>query len=200
LLPAAGAQEFGQIAQEFRRNSDALRGHSWKSKVVFTMDGQVRSTELYQVHYGKDGTMTRELIRSEGKRTKQQEAAEVSLSSIQELIDGYTHMNPDSFRAAFGDNPRWVIPGADGQPTRIKTSGVIRGGDSMEIWIDPDSYRLEKLELDTALQKEPARLLAQFGRTEGGLTYVTHSTFYTHLKKKSLQIETENYDVVESAP
>ena len=66
----------------------------------------------------------------------------------------------------------------------------------MEIWIDPGSYRLQKLELDTTLQKEPARVLARFGRTENGLTFVERSTFYTHHKKKSMQIETENYDVV----
>jgi hypothetical protein len=197
-LSGASAQEFGEIAREFRRNSDALRGHTWKSKVVFTVDGKELGSELYQVTLDTDGNVERKLISEEGKRTKQQQLAEVSLSGIQDLIDGYVHMSPESFKAAFGDNPRWVIPGGEGEPTRIKTSGVVHSRDTMEIWVDPGTFALQKLELDTSLQKEPVRLMAEFGRTEGGVTYVTKSTFYTHHKSKSMQIETENYEVERS--
>ena len=71
LSGSAESQEPGQVAQEFRRAIDALKGHTWESKVVFTVDGAVRSTELYRVTFKPDGTVDRELLESEGRRTKQ---------------------------------------------------------------------------------------------------------------------------------
>jgi hypothetical protein len=196
LVSPAGAQELGEIAREFRHNSNALKGYSWTSEVELTRDGKVVSKERYRVSVEDDGTIRRELLDREGKRTKQQESAESSLASIRDLIDAYVNMSSENFRKTFGENPRWVIPGENGEPTRIKTSGVIHGGDSMEIWVDPRSHRLQRFELDTALQQEPARLLVWFEQNEDGVTYVGRSVFYTHEKKASIQIETVNHDVV----
>ena len=80
------AQEIGEIAEQFRRNGEALRDYSWKSKSEFQVDGEVRSTELFEVSFDDDGRISRELIETHGKRTKQQDIAE---------IDPEQHPGPD---------------------------------------------------------------------------------------------------------
>jgi len=199
LVPLAAAQEFGEVAAELRRNIDALRGYSWKAKVEFSMDGELKSTQVFQVHMDDEGKVHRELISSEGKMTKQQDAARHSLSSIRNSIDAYTGMRPDAFREAFGENPRTVQPGRGGEPTLITASDVVSRGDTMQIWVDPGDYRLLRLHLDTALQQKPVRVEANFAQLEGGgPTYASDSTLYTHSKKKALTLVTRNYDLIRS--
>ena len=201
LVPLVSAQEFGEVAAELRRNLDALRGYTWKAKVEFSMDGELKSTQVFQVSMDGDGKLHRELISSEGKTTKQQDAARHSLSSIRNSIDAYTGMSPDAFRAAFGENPRTVQHGRGGEPTLITASDVVSRGDTMQIWVDPGDYRLLKLHLDTALQRNPVRVEANFTQLEGGgPTYASDSTLYTHSKKKALTLVTHNYDLTRSDP
>ena len=198
LLSPLTAQEPGEVADQFRRNIDILKGYTWKSRVQFTQDGILQSTNVYQVSFDENGGIVRELISSEGKAgkktAKSKDAAEISLSSIWNMIDAYTHMKPDSFRKAFGDNPRTVTHQNDGL-TLVHSIGVISQQDSMKIWVDSDNLSLRKMELDSSLQAEPARLLVKFDQLAGGPTYSARSTFQTHFKKKSIQLVTENYDL-----
>ena len=71
LITAAHAQEFGEVAEEFRRNIDALRGFAWNSKVEIRVGGEVTRTETYRIRVDADGKVNRELISAEGKTTKQ---------------------------------------------------------------------------------------------------------------------------------
>jgi len=190
-VPVA-AQEFGEVADEFRKSFEALRGYSWTSKSEYYLDSKLRSTEVFRVSLDGEGRITRELVSSEGKRTKQTDIAERALRNIRDMIDSYTRMNPENFRAAFADNPRFVDRGEGREPTRVTSHGVLSRGDRVEIWVDPVDYRLLKLEFEGPMAKEMVRLTAEFDRYEGGPTYVTRSRFYTTHKKKDVKIVTEN--------
>jgi hypothetical protein len=198
LVTAAPAQEFGEVAEEFRRNIDALHGYAWQSKVEITVDGKLTRTEIYQIRVDADGKVNRELTGADGKTTKEQGIAERTLGSLRSLINGYTHMKPDDFREVFGENPRTVSPGEGDEPTRILASDVVASGDTMQIWVDNTTYRVQKLELETQLQGEPARLVVDFERIGTGPSYPVRSTLWTKHKKKSMTIVTENTDPTQS--
>ena len=57
LVSVSAAQEFGEIADAFRRNLDALRGYSWTSKIEYRIDGALRSTEVYRMHLDSEGKL-----------------------------------------------------------------------------------------------------------------------------------------------
>ena len=59
LVSVSAAQEFGEIADAFRRNLDALRGYSWTSKIEYRIDGALRSTEVYRMHLDSEGSAQR---------------------------------------------------------------------------------------------------------------------------------------------
>jgi len=189
------AQEFGEIAEQFRRNGEAMRNYSWKSKVDFEIDGEVRSTQLFGVSFDDEGRIHREPIETDGKYTKQQDIAETTLINIRNLIDGYVHMSPEAFKAAFGDNPRSIRAGTGEEPTRIRASNVIARGDVMEVRVDPDTHRVLKLTLDTVLQKSAVHVVADFQEAEGGLSYSYRTVLTMQHKKKDLRIVHENFDL-----
>jgi len=195
LIPVSSAQEFGEVSDAFRRNLDSLRGYTWTSKIEFHVDGMLSSTEVYRMHLDSDNKIHRELVSSEGKKSKSQEVAETTRSSLVSLIDGYTHMKPENLEKIFGDNPRAVLPGEGDEPTQIHTSGVVSTGDSLKIWVDNATYRVQKLELDTRLQGVGARLLAEFEKLDSGPSFPMRSTLWTRHKKKSLMIVTVNSEV-----
>jgi outer membrane lipoprotein-sorting protein len=196
MAAPVAAQEFGEVAEEFRRSFDALRGYTWTARVEYSRDGKLRSTEIYRVSVDRDGKFRRELVSSEGKRSKQTDVADSTLRNIRDMIDAYTHMNPDNFAAAFAENPRSVVEGKRGEPTRVISHGVLSRDDKMEIWVDPLDYRLLRLQLEGTMAKEHIRLDAEFDRFEDvGPTYVKHSKFFTTHKKKSVVIETHNSDL-----
>ena len=195
VVAPLAAQEFGEIAEQFRRNDEALRDYSWKSRVEFQINGEVRSTELFEVSFDDEGRIHRRPIEAEGKRTKQQDIAETTLNSIRDLIDGYVHMSPDAFQAAFGDNPRSVRSGTGGEPTRIRGSNVIARGDVMEVLVDPDPHRVLQLTLDATLQKSPVHVVADFKEAQSGLNYAHRIELTMQHKKKALRIVHENYDL-----
>ena len=198
LVPTASAQEFGEVSEAFRLNLDSMRGYSWTSTIEFHLDGMLRSTEVYRMHLDSERKIHRELISSEGKKSKSQEVAETTRSSLVSLIDGYTHMKPENLEKIFGDNPRAVLPGEGDEPTQIHASGVVSTGDSLKIWVDNATYRVQKLELDTQLQGIGARLLAEFEKLESGPSFPMRSTLWTRHKKKSLMIVTVNSDPARS--
>lgn len=190
------AQEFGEVAEQFRHNFDALRDYTWKSKSEFMMNGEVRTTEVFQVSYNDKGGLERTLIESEGKQTKQQDIAESTLNSIRGLIDGYVHMSPETLEAAFGDNARSVSQGKDGEPTRIRSTNVIARGDTMEVFVDPDTHRVVQLKLQAVMQEDPVSVVADFKESEdGGVNYAHHIVLTTQHKNKALRITRENYDL-----
>ena len=190
------AQEFGEIAEQFRRNGEAMRNYSWESKVEFQINGEVRNTELFEVSYDDEGRIHREPIEADGKRTKQQDIAETTLNSIRDLIDSYVHMSPDAFRAAFGDDPRSVRPGTGGEPTRIRGSnrdrpgrchgGSRRPGHPPRPPAHPGRDATERVRYMS---------WPSFKEAQDGLTYAHRIVLTMQHKKKALRIARENYDL-----
>jgi outer membrane lipoprotein-sorting protein len=195
LASTAKAQEFGEIGAAFKDSLDALRGYSWNSTVEFYLDGELKSTKTYEVTYSADGRVERKLIDEErkGKASKHERAAETQLSGIRTMIDGYTHMDPENFRAAFGENYREVLP-ADNGLTRVNTTHFLSRGDSASVWVDSRTYRMRKMKFDTAQMGQPTHVIAEFQDVEGGATWLLSSTLSTHDKKKgkAMRLVTKN--------
>jgi hypothetical protein len=197
LASIVSAQEFGEIGVVFKDNVEALWGYTWKSTVEFYLDGALKSTKTYDVLYTQDGRLERTLINEErhGKASKQERAAETQLSGIRTMIDGYTHMKPKDFEAAFGENYREVIKEDNGL-VRVNTTNFLSRGDRASVWVDGETYRMRKMEFDTAQMGQPTHVVAKFQDVDGGATWNTGSTLSTLAKKKNkaMRLVTKNAD------
>ena len=195
LASIASAQEFGEISAAFRDNLEALRGYSWKSKVEFSLDGVLRSTKTYDVLYTRDGRLERTLTseKRRGKASKQERAAEIQLSNIRTMIDGYTHMDPKAFRAAFGENYRKITTDGD-ELIHVETTNFLSRGDRASVWVDSGTYRMRKMEFDTTHLGQPTYVLVKFESVEGGAAWVVSSVMSTQHKKKAMRLVTKNSD------
>jgi len=195
VMPAA-TQSLEDVARQYRDNQQLLGDYTWKSKVQFSIDGQAKSSQLFQVRYGKTGNLEKTLLRTErkGKAAKSLSQTESRLAEIRTLIDGYMHMRPDNFAKLFDDATVSVGQGPDAGLTRIQSRGVVAVDDLMSIWIDRDTHELRRFEITTSRQREPVEVVADFERTEGSPRHAVRSTIKTLHKKKVMVIETENFD------
>jgi len=195
LTPSVSAQEFGDVGEAFKENLRRLRGYTWKSTVEFYVDGKHTGTKLYEVTYGADGQFKRTVLEQEGKVSgKAQVMAEDELNRIRTLIDSYTHMDPQFAKKLFADEPRSVQPDEATGLTRVRTYNFLHVGDSVTAWVEPGSYAMHKLELDTVSGKWPVQVEAEFERIDAGPMAVRESTLITHNKSKALRIVTRNTD------
>jgi hypothetical protein len=193
LAPWVAAQEFGEVGQAFKNNLQRLRGYTWKSTVDFYVDGKHTGTKLYEVTYGPDGRIERTVLEEQGKVSgKAQVMAEDELSQIRSLIDGYTHMDPKFAEKMFADEPRNVQRDEATGLNRVRTQSFLHRGDTVTAWVDPATYALHKLKLDTASGKWPVQVEADFERIDDGPMAVRESTLVTRNKKKAVRIVTKN--------
>lgn len=191
----AAAQELGEVVEQYRHDLDALRDFSWKSSVRFSIDGQLSSTELYEIRYGEDGRLQKtKIAEPEGKAGKSQKTAEVTLSKVRDLLDAYTQLEPATFEKMFGSDTLVFRRDEGDGLRRITARDILHVGDTVEVWVDSADHRMDKIEITSNLQKQPVHLVAEFDALQSGVGYVARSTFETTQGKKKLVIETKNYD------
>jgi hypothetical protein len=192
------AQQLEEYAQGYREDQEALRGYTWKSRVRFSLDGKLKSTQVFEESYDERGRLQRRLLDSEPKAKPNKNLTKVDQArhDVRNLMDGYTHMSAENFRKVFG---RPLVTEGTGEMqglARLHARDVIHMGDSMYVWVDEGRKRLRRFEIKTTLQKEPVRVVADFEDLQGGPTHIARSTVATRHKKKEMLIETEYFDFV----
>ncbi len=194
------------MAETYKRNQEELQSYSWKSRTEVTVGGKVKELTLFGVRYDLDGKLhktpigtdepepkVRGPIRKRRAKKKLKKAADFN-QDLRELIRSYTQFTPRQMHSVFARAGEWRGQGATEGVTRVQARGVVRRGDSMDIWVDSRTRRLRKVEIRTSLDGEFVNVVTEFRDLEDGPTYPARTLVTTQTRGKPLILQTDNFD------
>ncbi len=209
---ALSSLAFGQQKEEFaqaqKENGAALKQYTWKSRTEMKMKGESKSVKLEQVRYDLDGKQQKTAIGEPQKQQAQQggggrrggrmkakmiekkkkEFAEL-MKTLGQLVASYAHLPPDKMQA-FAQNAT-MGPTEDGG-VMIQGLNVLHPGDTMRVWIDPASYMMRRVEINTAYDKNPVHFAGEFRPVSDGPTYPARLVL--EYPDEEVELVIENYD------
>jgi hypothetical protein len=205
-LVATGQQDkkLAQVQQAQQENAKQLRQYSWKSRTEIRKDGESKSTQLYLVRYGTDGTLQQTLIGgtpppsipTHGLRgliaKKKKEEFMKTLDGLGSLAKSYGNLAPEKMQH-FMSNAA-ITPETNGQKTLLRIQGrdVLQNGDSMTVYLDAATRKQRRIEIQTTFDNKPVRIVSEFQDLPGGPTYMAHSV--VDYPSKELAISTDNFE------
>jgi len=161
LSVALIAQDKEKFAQAQQQNKEALKQYTWKSRTELKMKGESKNVTLEQVRYDLDGKLQKTPLtggaeqqaqekgggrrgrrggRLKGKIVEKKKAEFAQMmKELGELVASYAHLPPEKMQAFL--KGAMVTPGeGDNAGTlRIQGGDVLREGDAMTIWINPQT-------------------------------------------------------------
>lgn len=162
--PADPAELALEHSKALKQNSGLLREYSWKSRTEVRIKGEDKGTRLAQVRFDAKGKCERTPIGGETnikkKRGLRGKVQSKKLGETKELTQGVAtlvarYAMPSSGelvdffeKATFSQSP------AEGGSVQILGKGMHKEGDTVTMWVDPQTKLLKKLNVRTWIPKE----------------------------------------------
>jgi len=208
------AQDKEKFAQAQQQNKEALKQYTWKSRTELKMKGESKNVTLEQMRYDLDGKLQKTPLtggaeqqaeetggRRRGRRRgslkekivekKKAEFAQM-MKELGQLVASYAHVPPEKMQAFL--KGAMVTPGeGDNAATlRIQGGDVLREGDAMTIWINPQTSMMHRVEILTYYEENAVKSLSECRSVSGGPTYQARTTLL--YPEKEIELIVENYD------
>jgi len=207
-----------QFAQAQKENSAALKQYTWKSRTELKLKGESKNVKLEQVRYDIDGKLqktnidapaTEQAEQQKGRRgrrgqgrvkdkiveKKKGEFAEL-MQGLGQLASSYAHMSPEAMQK-FAQNAGIGQGEGPLQGTvQIRSGDVLQPGDAVSVWVDPTSYLMRQVEIQSAYDGKPVTVLVEFQRAADGPSYPARSTLSYPDKEIDLIVENNEYERV----
>jgi hypothetical protein len=185
------------IREAFRQNEDELRAYTWKSRTEVTLDAELKESTLYQVRLGPYGTFERTPIpdpEQDGNSRQPSKKMRQLFEKLKAAIHSYTHPNAEQRRYIFDHGSLTLGRGEMERMFHLQATGVIKTGDTVDLWVDGASKRPRRLEVMTSLEGEPLRLRIDFVEQPDGPSFPAGGFADTELKEKKLRVQVETFD------
>ena len=195
------AQQDRQFAQALQENAKELRQYSWKSRTEVRKDTELKSFQLYLMHYAADGTLQQSLIDemtpkipTHGLRgliaKKKKEAFVKTLDGLKLFAKSYGDMSPEKMKEFIG-NATINIETSSGR-IRVHGRDVVQPGDSVTVWIDLAARRQRRMEITSTFENEIVQMVSDFQDLPGGPTYMSRSVI--NYQSEGISLIKENFD------
>ncbi|HET6979403.1 MAG TPA: hypothetical protein VFI24_23930 [Pyrinomonadaceae bacterium] len=201
------AMAYGQQDQKFgvaaKQNAAALQEYTWKSQTQIRKDNQVKATKLYSNRYAADGTVVQLLLQEESAKLpkfgirgmvarKKKEDAQELIESLQRLAKSYGELPPAKMQE-FMKTAKPTLDTNGPEPLlRLEATNVLQPGDSMIIWIEANTRRQRRVEINASFDGKPVRIVTEFRDLPHGPTYMARST--VDYPREELTLTMENFD------
>ncbi len=199
--PAQMAMQYGESSKQ---NAMALRHYSWKMRVAVTVEGEPKSTQLYQMRFDLDGKLQKTAIGGEEAKKKKvrgparKRIAEKKMSKVKEyvgkvsdLVKTYAHPTPGNMLDFF--SRATFAPTAAGQ-VEIKGTDFLQPGDSATFWIDSATGQTRTYAFRTSMAGDPVNGQVDFQTLQDGPSYAARVSI--SVPDKSLSAVVENFDYI----
>ena len=207
IMLCSATAAFGQQEQKFalaaKQNAMALQQYTWKSQTQIRKDGEVKATKLYSSRYAADGTIVQLLLQEESAKLpkfgirgmvakKKKEEAQKLIEALQRLAKSYGELPPDKMQE-FMKTAEATLDTNGQQPLlRLESTDVLQPGDSMIVWLDANTRRQRRVEINTNFDGKPVRIVTEFSDLPNGPTYVARSI--VDYPREELTLTMENFD------
>ncbi len=201
----AHAQQDQKFAQAMKQNALALRQYTWKSQTQIRKEGEVKATKLYSSRYGADGTIVQLLleessaklpkfgIRGLVAKKKKQEAGEL-VEALQKLAKSYGELPPAKMQEFMSKATATLETNAPQPMLRLQARDVLQPGDSMSVWLDANTRRQRRVEINSTFDAKPVRIVSEFRDLPNGPTYMARSVVDYPREELTLTMENFDYD------
>lgn len=196
-------QQDQKFAQAMKQNAQALRQYTWKSRTQVRKDGDVKSTKLFMARYAADGTPVQVLLEEDSAKLpkfglrgmiakkKKAEAAEL-IEALQKLAKSYGELPPAKMQE-FMSKATVTLDQNTAQPMlRLEATDVLQPNDSMIIWLDANTRRQRRIEINSSYDSKPVRIMSEFKDLPAGPTYMARSV--VDYPREELTLTVENFD------
>lgn len=207
IILCSWALVYGQQDQKFalaaKQNTQALHQYTWKSQTQIRKEGEVKATKLYSNRYAADGTIVQLLleehsaklpkfgIRGIVARKKKEEAMEL-IEALQRLAKSYAELPPEKMQE-FMKTAKATLETNTPQPLlRLEATDVLQSGDSMIVWLDANTRRQRRVEINSTFDAKPLRIVTEFRDLPNGPTFMARSV--VDYPRDELTLTMENFE------
>jgi len=200
---AYGQQPQAQkLAQAMKQNQIALQQYTWKSQTQIRKEGEIKATKLFSNRYSANGEVVQLLIEEQSTKLpkfgirgmvakkKKEEAMEL-IDALQRFAKSYAELPPAKMQE-FMKTAKVTLETNAPQPLlRLESGNVLQSGDSMVIWLDANTRRQRRIEINSSFDAKPVRMVTEFKDLPDGPTYVARSV--VDYPKEELTLTMENF-------
>ena len=200
---AYAQQQDQKFAQALKQNAQALRQYTWKSRTEVRKEGEVRNTKLFMSRYAADGTHVQVLLEEDSAklpkfglrgmiaRKKKKEAGEL-IEALQKFAKSYGELPPAKMQE-FMSKATVTLEQNRSQPMlRLAATNVLQANDSMTIWLDANTRKQRRIEINSSYDEKPVRIVSEFKDLPAGPTYLARSV--VDYPREELTLTVENFD------
>ena len=210
LLAGQAPEQEHQVAalkQAAAANQAALRQYVWVQHTAIAFKGEEKSTKDEQVRYDAAGTLQKTPIaatspdKKKGLRGKvvanKVEDLKAYMGSVVKLIEEYIPPAPADIQAAFQAGK--VMTGKDAAGlTRMEFRNYKVPGDLMTLTFDMTAKQIRRVEVSSALEKDPVTATVVFQNLPEGTNYAALTTVNAVAKEVVVTIASNKH--VKAAP
>lgn len=199
----AQGQQDQKFSHSMKQNALALRQYTWKSQTQIRKDGEVKATKLYSSRYAADGTVVQLLLEEESAKLpkfgirgivakNKKEEAEQLIEALQKLAKSYGDLPPAKMQQFLTSAIVSLETSASPPLLRLQSGNVLQPGDSMIVWVDANTRRQRRIEINTSFESQPVRIVTEFRDLPNGPTYMARSV--VDYPREELTLTVENFD------
>lgn len=196
-------QQDQKFAQAMKQNAQALRQYSWKSRSEVRKEGDVKSTKLFMTRYAADGTQVQILLEEDSAKLpkfglrgmiaqKKREEAGKLIQALQALAKSYGELPPAKMQELMTKATIKLELNAPQPMVRLEATDVLQSNDSMIIWLDANTRRQRRIEINSSYDTKPVRIVSEFKDLPAGPTYMARSV--VDYPREELTLTVENFD------
>ena len=196
---AQAQQQDQKFAQALKQNVHALRQYTWKSRTEVRKEGDVKNTKLFMSRYAADGTQVQVLLEEDSAklpkfglrgmiaRKKKEEAGKL-IEALQKLAKSYGELPPAKMQEFMSK----ATVRLEQNTVRLEATDVLQTNDSMTIWLDANTRKQRRIEINSSYDAKPVRIVSEFKDLPAGPTYMARSV--VDYPREDLTLTVENFD------
>ena len=186
-----------------KQNAAALQQYTWKSQTQIRKEGDVKATKLYSNRYAADGTVVQLLLEEESAKLpkfgirgmvakKKKEDAQKLIEALQRLAKSYGELPPAKMQEFMKTATPTLVTNTPEPLLRLESTNVLQPGDSMIVWLDANTRRQRRVEINSTFDEKPVRIVTEFRDLPNGPTYMARSV--VDYPREELTLTMENFD------
>ncbi len=206
IMLCSWTMAYGQdqkFALAAKQNAQALHHYTWKSQTQIRKEGEIKATKLYSNRYAADGSVVQLLIEEQSAKLpkfgirgmiakKKKEESLHLIEELQRLAKSYGELPPAKMQE-FMRTAKATLETNTPQPLlRLEATDVLQQGDSMIVWLDANTRRQRRVEINSSFDAKPVRIVTEFRDLPNGPTYMERSV--VDYPREELTLTMENFD------
>ena len=202
---AHGQQQEQKLAQAMKQNQAALQQYTWKSQTQIRKEGEIKATKLFSNRYSANGEVVQLLIEEQSARLpkfgirgmvakKKKEEATKLIDALQRFAKSYAELPPAKMQE-FMKTAKVTLETNAPQPLlRLEATNVLQPRDSMVVWLDANTRRQRRIEINSTFDGNPVRIVTEFKDLPDGPTYLSRSVVDYPQEELILTMENFGYE------